>query len=129
MRFAWLELQCCAFAGAVFLGLAVSRVVPLPVARYDALLGYAVVLTVVFYVVRLETRREVAVILAFHLIGLALELFKVRVGSWAYPEDAWSKVGACPCTPGSCTPPSAPTSARPSAASTCAWTASRGSPP
>lgn len=96
LRFAWIELQCCAFAAAVFVGLAVSRVVPLPVPRYDALLGYAVVLTVVFYLVRLETAREVAVIFAFHLVGLGLELFKVRVGSWAYPEDAWSKVAGVP---------------------------------
>lgn len=96
LRFAWIELQCCAFAAAVFLGLAVSRVVRLPVPRYDALLAYAVVLTVVFYLVRLETAREVAVIFAFHLIGLGLELFKVHVGSWAYPEDAWSKVAGVP---------------------------------
>ena len=96
LRFAWLEAQCCLFAAAVFLGLALSRVLPLPIARYDALLGYAVVLTVVFYLTRLETAREVAVIFAFHLIGLALELFKVRMGSWAYPEDAWTKVAGVP---------------------------------
>ena len=35
-------------------------------------------------------------IFAFHLIGLALELFKVRVGSWAYPEDAWAMVAGVP---------------------------------
>ncbi|SEQ06587.1 DUF817 domain-containing protein [Microlunatus flavus] len=96
VRFAWVELQCCTFAAALFLGLAVSRAVPLPVARYDALLAYAVVLTVVFFLLRLETAREVAVILAFHLVGLGLELFKVRVGSWAYPEDARTKVAGVP---------------------------------
>ena len=41
VRFAWLEAQCCLFAGALFVGLALSRAVPLPVPRYDALLGYA----------------------------------------------------------------------------------------
>lgn len=96
VRFAWLEVQCCLFAAALFVGLAVSSVVPLPIARYDALLAYALVLTVAFFLLRLETAREVAVILGFHLVGLALELFKVSVGSWSYPEDAWAKVAGVP---------------------------------
>jgi uncharacterized membrane protein YoaT (DUF817 family) len=96
LRFAWVQGQCCLFAAAVFVGLALSSVVPLPIARYDALLAYALVLTAVFYRLRLETGREVAVIFAFHLIGLALELFKVQVGSWSYPEPAWAKVAGVP---------------------------------
>jgi uncharacterized membrane protein YoaT (DUF817 family) len=96
LRFGWLELQCCLFAAAVFVGLALSKAVPLPIARYDALLAYGLVVTVVFFLFRLETAREVAVIFVFHLIGLALELFKVRVGSWSYPERAWTMVGGVP---------------------------------
>lgn len=95
-RFAWVQAQCCLFAAAVFVGLALSNLVPLPTARYDALLAYALVLTAVFYLLHLETGREVAVIFAFHLIGLALELFKVQVGSWSYPEPAWAKVAGVP---------------------------------
>lgn len=95
-RFAWLQVQCCLFAAAVFVGLAVSSVAPLRTARYDALLAYALVVTVVFFLLRLETGREVAVIFGFHLIGLALELFKVQVGSWSYPEAAWAKVAGVP---------------------------------
>jgi uncharacterized membrane protein YoaT (DUF817 family) len=96
LRFGWLQVQCCLFAIAVFAGLAVSRVLPLPLARYDALLVYALVLTALFFLLRLETGREVAVIVGFHLVGLALELFKVRVGSWSYPEAAWTKVAGVP---------------------------------
>ena len=96
LRFAWVQVQCCLFAVAVFIGLALSSVVPLPIARYDALLAYALVLTAVFYLLRLETGREVAVIFAFHLIGLALEAFKVQMGSWSYPEAAWAKVAGVP---------------------------------
>jgi uncharacterized membrane protein YoaT (DUF817 family) len=96
VRFGWLELQCCLFAVAIFVGLALSRVIPLPIARYDALLAYGLVVTVVFYLLRWETTRELAVIFAFHLVGLTLELFKVRVGSWAYPEDAWTMLGGVP---------------------------------
>ncbi|HEY5788277.1 MAG TPA: DUF817 domain-containing protein [Microlunatus sp.] len=96
VRFGRLEVQCCLFAVAVFIGLALSRAIPLPIARYDALLAYGLVVTAVFFLLKLETAREVAVIFAFHLIGLALELFKVRVGSWAYPEDARTMVAGVP---------------------------------
>ncbi len=65
-----------------------TSVVHLPIARYDALLVYAIALTAGFWLLRVETGREVAVIFAFHLVGLALELFKVRMGSWSYHGDA-----------------------------------------
>jgi uncharacterized membrane protein YoaT (DUF817 family) len=96
LRFAWIQVQCCLFAAAIFAGLAVSTAVPLPVPRYDALLVYGLVLTAVFYLLRLETGREVAVIFGFHLVGLALELFKVQMGSWSYPEEALTRVAGVP---------------------------------
>lgn len=96
LRFGWIEAQSCVFAVALFAGLAVTAVVPLPIPRYDALLVYVLLLTFGFWALGLETRREVLVIAGFHLLGLALELFKVRVGSWSYPEQAWTKVGGVP---------------------------------
>jgi uncharacterized membrane protein YoaT (DUF817 family) len=74
----------------------VAKVVPLPIPRYDALLVYCLVLTFGFWAVRLETWREVLVILAFHLVGLGLELFKVHVGAWSYPGDASTKLAGVP---------------------------------
>ena len=38
VRFAWLETQCCLFAGLFFAGLGVVQVVPLPLDAADALL-------------------------------------------------------------------------------------------
>src|SRR5262249_44183884 len=96
LRFAWTEARCCAFAVAVFGGLAVSKVVPLPIARYDALLIYCVAVTVIFRLVRWETTRDVLVIAGFHLIGLVFEMVKVPLGSWAYPEPAVTKVLGVP---------------------------------
>jgi hypothetical protein len=43
--------------------------------------------------VRLETTREVGVIFACHLVGPALGVDEVHHGSWAYPQDAYSKAG------------------------------------
>src|SRR5690606_41825583 len=36
------------------------------------------------------------VICLFHVIGLGLELYKVHMGSWSYPEEAYSRVGGVP---------------------------------
>lgn len=95
--FAWLQARCCAFAVALFAGMAVSRMLPpLPVARYDLLLIYGVALTAVCFLLGWETRREVAVVAVCHLLGLVFELVKVRAGSWTYPEPALTKIAGVP---------------------------------
>jgi uncharacterized membrane protein YoaT (DUF817 family) len=96
LRFAWIEAQCCLFAVLFFLGLAVVRVVPLPMDPADALLLWSLGVTLVLWLVRWETGREVAVIFGFHLVGLALELFKVRQGSWSYPDLGHASIGGVP---------------------------------
>ena len=96
VRFAWAEALSCVFAVVVFAGLAVTFLVPLPVAAYDAMLVWCVVATLVLWALRVETGREVLVIAGFHLLGLGLELFKVRVGSWSYPGEAVTKVAGVP---------------------------------
>src|SRR3712207_8122890 len=37
-----------------------------------------------------------SVIFGFHLVGLALELYKVRQGSWSYPDTGLATVGGVP---------------------------------
>ena len=96
LRFGWIEAQCCLFAVLFFLGLAVVRVVPLPLDPADALLIWSLGVTLVLWLVRWETGREVAVIAGFHLVGLALELFKVRQASWSYPDTGHASIGGVP---------------------------------
>ncbi|MDQ0581248.1 uncharacterized membrane protein YoaT (DUF817 family) [Streptomyces rishiriensis] len=97
VRFARLQARCCAFAVALLGGMAVSRLLPpLPVARYDLLLAYGVLLTAAGFLLGWETRREVAVIAACHLLGLAFEMVKVRVGSWSYPEPGLARLAGVP---------------------------------
>ncbi|MCR8723037.1 DUF817 domain-containing protein [Frigidibacter sp. SLM-1] len=67
-----------------------------PVARYDALVLYAIGLQVLFLWARLETLAEARVILLFHLTGTAMEIFKIRAGSWAYPEPGMLKLLGVP---------------------------------
>ncbi|QBR91313.1 DUF817 domain-containing protein [Nocardioides euryhalodurans] len=96
LRFAWLEARSCVFAAGVFTGLAIAWLVPLPVADYDFLLVWCVALTLGFWALGLESWREVLVILAFHLLGLGLEVFKVSQGSWSYPGDGVLVVAGVP---------------------------------
>ncbi|GGM52245.1 hypothetical protein GCM10012275_24010 [Longimycelium tulufanense] len=80
----------------LFAGLAASTLVDLPIPRYDALLLYGLLVSLLFWLTGLETTGEIAVIGVFHLIGLAFELVKVHLGSWAYPEPALTKLGGVP---------------------------------
>ena len=67
-----------------------------PIARYDALVVGAMLIQAALLSFRLETWQEAKVILAFHLIGTAMELFKTRVGSWEYPEPSLLRLGGVP---------------------------------
>jgi uncharacterized membrane protein YoaT (DUF817 family) len=53
-------------------------------ARNDAVTIAAVVIQVLMVVFRLESLRELRVIILFHIVGTGMELFKTSVGSWTY---------------------------------------------
>ncbi|WP_209124011.1 DUF817 family protein [Alkalihalobacillus sp. BA299] len=91
VRFGWEQALSCLFPVVIFASLAFTQIMPLPfLPRYDWLL--IICLLMQWWMVRsgLETRDELKVITLFHLIGLALELFKVHMGSWSYPEEGYS---------------------------------------
>ena len=67
-----------------------------PVARYDALFVFAIAVQVLLLLTRLERPSEAIVILIFHLVGTAMEVFKTDVGSWTYPEDNVFRIGGVP---------------------------------
>ncbi|WP_314507356.1 DUF817 domain-containing protein [uncultured Microbacterium sp.] len=65
-------------------------------ARNDFLTIAAIVIQVVMVTTRLESGRELWVIVLFHLTGTAMELFKTDVGSWTYEADGVLRLGAVP---------------------------------
>ena len=65
-------------------------------ARNDALTLAALGLQVLMLATRLETVREMRVVLLFHLVGTAMELFKTDAGSWSYAAEGVLRVGAVP---------------------------------
>ncbi|NUT18653.1 MAG: DUF817 domain-containing protein [Hamadaea sp.] len=67
-----------------------------PLARNDALTLAAVVIQIVMVAARLETLRELRVVILFHVVGTGMELFKTAVGSWAYEEAGVLRLGHVP---------------------------------
>ena len=65
-------------------------------ARNDFLVLAAVTIQVIMVVFRLETLRELRVIVLFHIVGTGMELFKTDVGSWIYEGDGLLRIGGVP---------------------------------
>lgn len=93
LAFAYKNAVSCVFPVFIFLMLWVSPIVTPPfLHRYDFLLLVCLAFQAFMYYSGWESKDEVKVITIFHLIGLIMEIHKVEVGSWAYPEEAWTKV-------------------------------------
>lgn len=92
------QARACVFAGSFFLLLFISRYVSLGIPRYDFLFLAALGIQYVLYKTGLETKDEIKVIFLFHLLGLALELFKTHpaIGSWSYPGEGYLKIASVP---------------------------------
>jgi uncharacterized membrane protein YoaT (DUF817 family) len=67
-----------------------------PLARYDFLTLAALFIQIAMLVFRLESWDEARVILAFHVVGTVMELFKTAAGSWTYPEPSILRIGDVP---------------------------------
>src|SRR6187551_3181668 len=65
-------------------------------ARYDFLTLAALMIQFGMLAFRLETLDEAKVILAFHVVGTVMELFKTSAGSWLYPEQSLLRIGDVP---------------------------------
>jgi len=67
-----------------------------PLARNDALTIAAVLIQIGMLAFRLESGRELWVIVLFHIAGTGMELFKTEMGSWSYDGDGLLRIGAVP---------------------------------
>jgi uncharacterized membrane protein YoaT (DUF817 family) len=81
----------------IFMLLAVTHRVTVPhLYRYDLLLILCLAAQIVFLRIGYETLREFKVIMAFHLIGLLLEVYKTHFHSWAYPGPSLFHIAGVP---------------------------------
>ncbi|HVT75175.1 MAG TPA: DUF817 family protein [Candidatus Paceibacterota bacterium] len=91
------QASCALFGGLILFFLLLSRYVGIRgVPRYDALFVIAVLIQIILVWTKLEDPREVMVIIVFHISAMAMELYKISVGSWSYPEPAFFAIGAVP---------------------------------
>ncbi len=95
LKMAW---SCLFGAAMLFLMIATHFVWPQHPAlyRYDVLLLCAIVIQALMLWTRLESVDEMKVILLYHAIGTAMEVFKTHVGSWIYPEPSIFHIGGVP---------------------------------
>jgi len=93
------QARACLFAGTFFVLLFLSSRIPLgPIPRYDFLFVSAVLVQIILYATKIETKDEVKTIALFHILGLLLELYKTNpaIGSWSYPEMSYLNIGTVP---------------------------------
>ena len=99
LRFGVKQAWACLFGGImVALLLATHFWYPPGAAlpRYDFLVLASIAVQVALLALRMETLEEARVILLFHLVGTAMELFKTATGSWTYPEASYLRIGGVP---------------------------------
>ncbi|MGA1837614.1 DUF817 domain-containing protein [Herbiconiux sp. 11R-BC] len=65
-------------------------------ARNDAITLAAVAIQIVMVATRLETWRELRVVVLFHIVGTVMEVFKTDVGSWTYGADGILRIAGVP---------------------------------
>lgn len=95
--FGYRQALCCIFPLIIFVTLALTKHFPPPfIHRYDLILLVCIAAQFLMVRYKLETIDELKVISLFHIIGLFLELYKVHMGSWAYPGEAYSKIAGVP---------------------------------
>ncbi len=99
VRFGIKQGWACLF-GALMLALLIGTHLFYPkgawLARYDFLVIAAVAIQIAMLAFKLETWEEAKVILIFHVVGTAMEIFKTSVGSWIYPEASILRIGGVP---------------------------------
>lgn len=93
------QAWACLFGGTMLVLLILTHYLwpaDAPVARYDALVVLAITIQALLLATRLERSEEAVVILIFHVVGTAMEIFKTAHGSWTYPEASVLRIGGVP---------------------------------
>ena len=95
LKMAW----ACLFAGLMLAAIVLTKLLwpeGATLARYDFLVVYAFSIQMALLAFKLESWAEARVILLFHISGTAMEVFKLHMGSWGYPEPGLLKIAGVP---------------------------------
>ena len=83
------QAWACLFGGlmlALLLGTFLFYPAEAALSRYDFITLSAISIQVLMLALKLESWEEARVIFVFHIVGTVMEIFKVHMGSWLYPE-------------------------------------------
>jgi uncharacterized membrane protein YoaT (DUF817 family) len=89
----------CLFGGLLLIAIIVSKAIwqdDWAFSRYDALFLFALGLQALFLFLKLESWDEAKVILIYHVTGTVMEVFKLRMGSWDYPDQGLAEIAGVP---------------------------------
>jgi uncharacterized membrane protein YoaT (DUF817 family) len=93
------QAWACVFGGALLAVIFAARLwypADAVLARNDFLTLAAIAIQIVMIATRLETWRELRVVILFHVVGTVMELFKTDVGSWTYGGDGILRIAGVP---------------------------------
>ena len=91
------QFRSAIFGITTILSLIVTTFVKIPhVARYDLMLICVVVIQIILLVSKYERAYDLIPIMLFHLLGMILEIFKVKHGSWSYPDSSLFRIANVP---------------------------------
>lgn len=99
LKFGIKQAWACLYAGIMLGLIIVTKLVwsaDFAIARYDFLFIAALTTQILLLAFRLETPKEAFVILIYHVVGTIMEIYKVKMGSWTYPEPGLIKLGGVP---------------------------------
>jgi uncharacterized membrane protein YoaT (DUF817 family) len=93
------QAWACLFGGAMLALIIATKLLwqaDWVINRYDFLFVAAFVIQGALIALKLERWEEAKVIFLFHVVGTIMEIFKTAMGSWAYPEAAFFRIGGVP---------------------------------
>ncbi|KST86394.1 DUF817 domain-containing protein [Lactococcus lactis] len=87
------QFRSAIFGITIILSLIVTTFIKIPhLARYDTLLICVIVIQMILLVSKYERAYDLIPIMVFHILGMILEIFKVKHGSWSYPDAGLFKI-------------------------------------
>jgi uncharacterized membrane protein YoaT (DUF817 family) len=89
----------CLFGGLLLIAIITSKLIwqdDWPLSRYDALFLFAITTQALFLYFKLESWDEAKVILIYHIVGTVMEVYKLNMGSWDYPDQGIAEIMGVP---------------------------------
>lgn len=93
------QAWACIFGALLLVAIVVTRLWypdDAALSRNDALTLFAIGVQILMLLLRLESGKELWVIVLFHLSGTVMELFKTDIGSWTYAGDGVLRIAGVP---------------------------------